>query len=469
MKQNAYIMFLFYMLLILIANFSIISNKFVFNFKDKENIKNAKAAHKIDKKYQINDFLANYSLDESNSCEIYKQNNNIDITFLYNNKTLKTQTFEGEGITKLQQSIIKSSFKNRVNVMKFAYINGFSKEESVLYSFPELKKVINKIEKEVYISPKDNKLMCEKNTTNVYIEKAKNGVKMNKITLFDSIYNNFCKFLDNFTIEVQLETINHNNNEVEDNLRGEYKTSFKTSNAFRKNNIKRALESIDGVVLMPEESFSFNKTTGLRSETNGYMKAKIIKDGTFYEEFGGGVCQVSTTLYNAALYAGLEITEVHPHSLPVGYVEPCFDAMVNSGSSDLIIKNNTAKPIIIATSYNNDMCIVRIYGEKNPYNIIRKSEKTQEIPNFERVETTDYKKYGLTQPLNKEETKIISYGKPGYKAVGVLEYYLNDVLIKTKKIREHTYKPTKQVVLVGEQNERLTSEVSLFSFSNKYL
>lgn len=448
MKQTTYIMFLFLATL----SMAIFIAAFFVNFDslliDNKNIKNAKAHMKDNKIYQFNDFLGYFNeVKEINTN--YKDNNILDITFNYDNKSKKNKNELINNLSELQKEFISSPIENRVRIMKFAYKNGFNKEQSVLYAFPELKEIINQIEKEVFVEPKNSRLISEKNTANVIIEKAKKGVKMDKKALFDTLYSNFCNFLDKFSIEVKLEKIDYYNIDLEKELRGEYKTSFKSSNESRKNNIKRALESIDGVVINPNESLSFNKTTGLRTENNGYMKARIIKEGTFYEEFGGGVCQVSTTLYNAALLAGLEISEVHPHSLPVSYIEPCFDAMVNSGTSDLIIKNITSKPIIIATSNKNDICLVRIYGEKNPYKIIRKSEKVEEIPEFEKIETNDYKKYGLSEPLEVNQTKVISYGKPGYKAIGKLEYYKDDILIKTKQIREHIYKPTKEVVLVS--------------------
>ena len=232
-------------------------------------------------------------------------------------------------------------------------------------------------------------------------------------------------------------------------LKSSFKTDFSSSISSRKNNIKKAMSSIDGVVLYPDEVFSFNKTTGVRNEKNGYMKAKTIKNGSYFEEYGGGVCQVSTTLYNAALLADLEILEVNPHSLPVSYIEPCFDAMVNEGSSDLLIKNNTELPIIIACSNKNDQCLINIYGIKNKFNIKRIGKKIEEIENNKFEKIYDYQSVGFDKPIDKGKQVVISKGKNGYKATGYLEYYKNDVLIKTKNIRSNTYYPTKEVILVG--------------------
>ena len=126
-----------------------------------------------------------------------------------------------------------------------------------------------------------------------------------------------------------------------------YTTYFDCENTPRVSNIKLAGKKISGSILAPGESFSFNGRVGVRTEKNGFKKAKIIEDGRFVYGVGGGVCQVSTTLYNAALLAGLKITEYHPHSLSVNYVSPSRDAMVSGTYSDLKFVNTTCRPLYI--------------------------------------------------------------------------------------------------------------------------
>ena len=126
-----------------------------------------------------------------------------------------------------------------------------------------------------------------------------------------------------------------------------YTTYLDCENTPRVSNIKLAGEKISGCVLSPGESFSFNSRVGARTEANGFKKAKIIEDGRFVYGTGGGVCQVSTTLYNAALLAGLKVTEYHPHSLSVNYVRPSRDAMVSGSYSDLKFCNTTNCPVYI--------------------------------------------------------------------------------------------------------------------------
>jgi len=379
--------------------------------------------------------------------------NNLNFKINVLGKDYFLSNFSGENLTIIQNELTKSGFNSRKNVLKFAINNGFTKEESLIYAFPELKNFLNFIESQYCYDYKNANLKSILNTGNIVLCNSKNGRKINKMQLFNDLFDKIMCFNSNFSIDLQfLNTVS----EFDDSyfldkmhLKGTFKTNFKTSSISRKNNIKKALASLDGVVIMPNELFSFNKTTGERTEKNGYMKAKTIKNGYYYEEFGGGVCQVSTTLYNAFLLANLEIIEVHPHSLPVSYVEPCFDAMVNMGSSDLVIKNNTSNPVIIATSNKNDECLINIYGVKNEFEIKRISKKVDMLEKIGSEEISDYLKFGLEKPIKKGDKMLISSGKPGYTAVGWLEYYKDGVLFKTKNIRSDKYNPTKEIVLVG--------------------
>lgn len=354
----------------------------------------------------------------------------------------------------IQQSVSSLKVADRLKVVDFAIKSGFSLEDGLYYAFPGLKQLVLKMEDELYSPFQDARIESQKNTGNVKIIKPKNGVKMNKIAFFNELYYKLSNFsVSNIYIDIPFETSHYNIDESYFNgkniLRSSFTTSFASSSEARKNNIRKALEAIDGVVIKNGQTFSFNKATGPRTEAQGYMKAKIIQNGMFVYEYGGGVCQVSTTLYNSALLAGLDAVEVHPHSLPVSYVEPCFDAMVSSASSDLVLKNNTGTDVIIASAFMQDRCVINIYGSKNIYKIVRKSQKTEDLLQFSTEMTINYEAFNEPKPEPGSQ-KIISYGRPGYSAEGYLEYYSGGKLVERKKIRSNTYKPVKQVVLVGE-------------------
>jgi len=134
-------------------------------------------------------------------------------------------------------------------------------------------------------------------------------------------------------------------------------------------NIQLALSSINGYILNPNEEFSFNKVVGNRTQERGYEVAPaIIKKDDDYEmgyEVGGGVCQISTTLYNAALNCGLKITERHEHSKPIPYVEEGKDATVSYGAVDLRFVNNRSHPIKLSAYIEGDCLYVAIIENKN--------------------------------------------------------------------------------------------------------
>ena len=159
-----------------------------------------------------------------------------------------------------------------------------------------------------------------------------------------------------------------------------FTTSFNAEAADRAHNIALAASKINGTVLRDGQTFSFNAAAGARTKTNGYRDAPIIFEGEFVAGTGGGVCQVSTTVYNAALLAGLTVTEYHPHSLAVGYVEPSFDAMVSGSSCDLKFRNDTGGAVYILCRMQGNRLTVRMYGKKGGVTYARESVVTGTIP-----------------------------------------------------------------------------------------
>lgn len=352
-----------------------------------------------------------------------------------------------ENLTTIQRKI-KNDKENLEKTIKKLQGMGFSKEETIQYIFPETVQILNKVMSIINIQPKPENVVVVKNKCEILFVKGKDGVFVDKDDFYESVVSQIMHGKN--VIKVSIKTKKYKSDE---NLKNKFQqkscfsTNFSSSGEERKNNIKVALSKFDGVVLEEGEILSFNKTTGVRNAETGYMPAKIISGGTFVEGYGGGVCQVSTTLYNACLLAGLEILEVHNHSLPVSYIEPSFDAMVNSGSSDLVIRNNSSGKILITTSCENDICKVKIFGLKNKYKITRISEKTKIIPAEEDVVDYDYKKYGEFE-LEEGEQRRISYAKDGYFSNGYLNFYNEKgELVKTKKIRENMYGATKGVVI----------------------
>lgn len=142
---------------------------------------------------------------------------------------------------------------------------------------------------------------------------------------------------------------------------GTYSTWFHGSPA-RYQNIATALKSINNTMIWPGEIFSFNEITGPRTPERGYLPAPIILNGDFDVGYGGGVCQVSSTVYNAALAADLTIMERHSHTKPVHYVPEGHDATVDYGWLDLKFQNSRHGPVIVKTSFYNNCVYVELRG-----------------------------------------------------------------------------------------------------------
>jgi len=319
---------------------------------------------------------------------------------------------------------------------------GFDKETIIDYLFPSIKNAISKIENNENVLPQDACVVAVENCK-IQFKNGKNGLVFDKNQLYNAFFDDF---LNNQMYSAQFKIVPFEKGIADIKPLfakcSDFSTNYASSGAARKNNIELAAKSINGIILKQGDELSFNKATGPRNASNGYMSAKIIVGGDYVEGFGGGVCQVSTTLYNAALLAGLKIAEVHPHSLPSGYVEPGFDAMVNMGSSDLKIVNNSANDYLITASANAGVCRVAIYGIMPDFTIKKRYEKYDIAKHgTDRIKTeyvTDAAEVCLVR---------VSHGVDGYKVKTYIDYYDGDVLVKTEQIRDCKYNSKRGMVV----------------------
>ena len=144
-------------------------------------------------------------------------------------------------------------------------------------------------------------------------------------------------------------------------------TNASSSSSNRLSNIRLALQMINGTCLKPGETFSFNETVGKRTTDRGFKMATAYSSGTVVEDVGGGICQVSTTLFNAVVKADLQIVERHNHSLTVAYVDRGKDAAVNWNSQDLRFTNNSDDNVYICCFLSDDKRVrVGVFGKLLP-------------------------------------------------------------------------------------------------------
>ena len=144
-----------------------------------------------------------------------------------------------------------------------------------------------------------------------------------------------------------------------------YSTSLAERSNSQKHNARQALRQLVGAKIGPGEEFSFNKRVGTFSKDAGYRKAPVSYNGQLIDDWGGGVCQTSTTLYNAALLSGMEIVERNHHRFQPSYVPPGRDAAVAFSNIDLRFRNPYPYPVRIEGEGNGDRLVVRIVGPKH--------------------------------------------------------------------------------------------------------
>ena len=149
-----------------------------------------------------------------------------------------------------------------------------------------------------------------------------------------------------------------------DSILETFSTELNPGNVGRTTNVRVAAKAIDGTVLKPGETFSLNDTVGERTPQRGYKKATIFKEGGMEPGYGGGVSQITGTLFNAALEAGLPIVTYRVHSRPVDYITTGRDATVYWGSFDMKFKNNTDAPIFISYRLKGSKLTARLFGKK---------------------------------------------------------------------------------------------------------
>lgn len=216
-----------------------------------------------------------------------------------------------------------------------------------------------------------------------------------------------------------------------------------TANAGRTANLTLACNAINGTVINAGETFSFNGVVGERTAAKGYQKATVYVGTDSKEETGGGICQVASTVYDAALYADLEITERAPHTFFVTYVNGGLDATVYWGSQDFCFRNNTEYPIRVDAWVSGGYVNISIYGTKINDNYV--------VLDYTKLSTTPYStvtEYSSSLPSG--TSKETTYPYTGYTYEAYQYVYSGDgTLLETNYLGKSTYKKRDRVITVG--------------------
>lgn len=307
---------------------------------------------------------------------------------------------------------------------------------------------LQKIHEEIYKEPQD--AYVQKNPTVVHPEV--NGIDF-KISV-EEAEELLKEDKEEYTIPLKItkpkKTINNLGEEAFPDLLATFSTRFDGSNYNRNTNIKLAAKKVNGTVILPGEKFSFNTIVGSRTIEAGFKEGTAYVGGKVVPDVGGGVCQVSSTIYNTALLANMQIVERSNHMFTTGYVAASRDATVYYGSLDFVFKNSRKYPIKMVVSANGGVCKVSIYGikEEKEYEVIIQSKITSYIN-----PTTIYKEDPTLEEGKEivEQTAITGCRSEGYKILK-----LNGKIVSQTLLSKDTYKSRNKIVRRGTKKTTTT-------------
>ncbi len=323
------------------------------------------------------------------------------------------------------------------------YANIYSKQT---YDFAAVKSIVNDIEAYVTRDPIDAQIVSfDFNTRSFTFSDGQPGVSIDAEELYNNIVGLLGQGAINRSISVS-PTLSFPPITKED-LQNTFKmisafTTKTSSDANRNNNINLACQTINGTVLLPGETFSFNGTVGQRTYANGYREAGAISGGQLVDEVGGGICQVSSTLFNAVARANLEIVYRSPHAWPSTYVNRGEDATVNWPNLDFKFKNNTEAPIFVISYYKNRKCTAEIWGvslgDNVTIDLTSKVVKTIEPP----LEINYVYNPELPVGTSKETIKL----RTGYVVETYKVWYRNGEEFKRELLHTSTYRAYQRTI-----------------------
>lgn len=221
-----------------------------------------------------------------------------------------------------------------------------------------------------------------------------------------------------------------------------YSTRYNASAVNRSKNVEVAARRINGTVLLPNDVFSYNGVVGARTAANGFFNAPVYENGKSVDGIGGGVCQVSTTLYSAVLYADLEIVKRQNHSMTVGYVPLGQDATVVDGAIDFQFKNNTDTPVRIDATASGGTIKITIVGTPVTGKSVKINHETvSTVPPTEKI-TND-------ASLPTDTRNVTSKGKTGYTIKSTKIIYQNGAEVSRTSLGNSKYKMVPTEITVG--------------------
>ena len=372
-------------------------------------------------------------------------NQNVSAHRDINGALLKAYSYGRQNTTDTLESL-RTPLRERLDTVLALRENYIDLHSKQVYDFSTVRTVIDEIERYVTRAPVDAEIVSfDFNSRSFTYSADQPGVTIDGQALYNEVTELLAQGVVNRSITVSptltMPTVTKEQLENTFTMISAFTTKT-TSDSNRNNNISVACQSINGTVLLPGETFSFNGTVGQRTTARGYREAGAIAGGQLVKEIGGGICQVSSTLFNAVARANLEIVSRSPHAWPSTYVNKGEDATVNWPGLDFKFKNNTETPVFVITYYKSRQCTAEIWGASLGDNVkidlISKVTKTLEPPR----EVLYVQNPELPFGTSKETIKL----RTGYVVNTYKVWYQDGVEFKRELLHTSTYKAYQRTI-----------------------
>lgn len=401
-----------------------------------------------------NIFLNNYEIAKT---VIFGKDINLEYTY---NEELLDKILEDVS-SKVPNAVVEANYcieDDKLIITKGKAGNSINKEEAkskiiekILISNNDLELDIQLIQKEpaaididniysqVYTEPKD--AYYTKNPFQIFPHV--NGVNFDIEAARKLLTEDKEEYEIPLTITTPKVTTNKIGTEAFPDLLSSFSTRYDASNYPRTTNLKLAMNKLNGVVVASGETFSYNKTLGKRTAEAGYREAGGYAGGKVVQTLAGGICQISSTLYDAVVYANLDIVERHNHMFLAGYVGAGKDATVVYGALDFKFKNTRKYPIMIKTSIGNGVAKIDIYGikEEVEYDVDIVSSVLSYTP-FKVI-------YEEDSSLAEGQQRVVQNGMNGCKSITYKVVKLNGTEVSRTVLSSDTYDPMNKIIKVG--------------------